>query len=292
MYIGYFDEFGHNGAYVARNDSKYKTHPIFGIGGIILPAHEVRNFSGAFKRLKERHLDAEIKAKVLDKGRNLNHWEKKGSALLTTQNVERYPEVKTLIFRTINLINKHGGYVSFYAQQKNIGGPDDSAENNTSRYDHTMRQLITRVNGDLPGTDQLLMILDEQGDTERLDIYVGAAAFMFSNVAGQRLIEPPMQVESHLYQTVQAADWICALLGRISAYKFDSEFADFEWSVKYFGERLSQICLPSSKVLGLDSSDNRANLHPNALGNSQRCFAPFSAPVSPEQLQLLVKKFH
>lgn len=45
MYIGYFDEFGHNGAYISRNDRKFKTHPAFGIGGFIIPADNARGNS-------------------------------------------------------------------------------------------------------------------------------------------------------------------------------------------------------------------------------------------------------
>ena len=69
MYIGYFDEFGHNGAYKHRYDSQYKTHPVFGVGGFIIPAHNVRKLSGAFRNLKESSLKAEIEAKVRAKGK-------------------------------------------------------------------------------------------------------------------------------------------------------------------------------------------------------------------------------
>lgn len=64
MHIGYFDEFGHNGAYVNRYDTHFKTHPVFGIGGFIIPAQNVRRLSGSFKHLKETGLRAEIEAKV------------------------------------------------------------------------------------------------------------------------------------------------------------------------------------------------------------------------------------
>jgi|GEM_PF-622799 len=291
MLIGYFDEFGHNGAYVARQDARYKTHPVFGIGGILLPADSIRSFSGSFKKLKERHLNAEIQAKVISKGLDINHWEKKGSALLTTQNVEKYYEVRTLINKTISLIESHDGHVSFYGQQKEIGAPEQTRDDNSSRYDHTMKQLIIRLDRDLPENEKLLMVLDEQGNKERLEVYAGAAAFMFSNSAGLRLIEPPMQVESHLYQTVQASDWICAILGRISAYKFDPGFEEFQWASKYFGERLAKICLPNSKVLGLGENDPRSNLHPKYLGRMQRCFGTFSAPITKEQLDRLADRF-
>lgn len=90
LYIGYFDEFGHNGLYVSRADRAYKTHPVFGLGGFIIPADNVRQFSGAFRQIKESGLKAEIEAKVSSRGLEVAHWEKKGASLLTTQNVNRY----------------------------------------------------------------------------------------------------------------------------------------------------------------------------------------------------------
>jgi len=53
LYVGYFDEFGHNGPYVSRSDSSYKTHPVFGLGGFVLPADNIRELSGAFRYIKE-----------------------------------------------------------------------------------------------------------------------------------------------------------------------------------------------------------------------------------------------
>ena len=57
MYVGYFDEFGHNGLYVGRHDARYKTHPVFGLGGFIIPADNVRRLSGAFRYIKESGLN-------------------------------------------------------------------------------------------------------------------------------------------------------------------------------------------------------------------------------------------
>ena len=84
MYVGYFDEFGHNGAYVSRFDPSYKTHPVFGLGGFVIPTQNIRKLSGIFRFVKEHGLREEIEAKVISAGKRVEHWEKKGSALLTT----------------------------------------------------------------------------------------------------------------------------------------------------------------------------------------------------------------
>ena len=226
MYIGYFDEFGHNGAYISRNDPRYKTHPVFGIGGFIIPANNVRQLSGTFRKIKEHGLKAEINAKVIAKGKPVEHWEKKGAALLTTQNVKKYQEVRNIMNRLLNTLEQLDAQVIFYGQEKPRGTNEETGENETSRYDHAMKQLIQRVNWSLPEDQRHLMILDKQGPKERMEIFASSAAFMFSNQDANKLLEPPLEVESHLYQTVQCADWICALLSRISAFKYDPDFKE------------------------------------------------------------------
>lgn len=229
----------------------------------------VRALSGAFRHIKEVSLKEEIQAKVVSKGRKVEHWEKKGSALLTTRNIEKYPEVRRIIGRVLNKFEELGAQVVFYGQEKPRGGPDEVSETNAERYDHAMKQLIKRIHWDLPDEENFMMILDKQGDRERLEVFAGAASFMFSHDDANRLLEPPMEVESHLYQTVQCADWICGLLGRIAAYKFDSDFEEFKWAPRYFGDRLSKVTSHKSKILGLGNSKD---LYPRYLGNFTPCY--------------------
>ncbi|MCV0012671.1 DUF3800 domain-containing protein [Mobiluncus mulieris] len=271
MYVGYFDEFGHNGAYVARYDDSYKTHPVFGLGGFVIPAENVRKLSGAFRAIKENGLREEISAKVTSQGKRVERWEKKGSALLTTRNIERYPETRKIIFRVINKLEQLDAQVVFYGQEKLRGTPSQVKETNSHRYDHVMRQLIQRVNWSLPDGENLLLVLDKQGERERLEIFASAAAFMFSSENATKLIEPPMEVESHFYQTVQCADWICAVLGRIAAYKYDPDFAEYKWAVKYFGDRLAQVTSAKSKIRS--STDDARDIFPEYLGNYTTCYS-------------------
>jgi hypothetical protein len=65
---------------------------------------------------------------------------------------------------------------------------------------------------------------------------------MFGADSSQSLLEPPYQLESHLYQNMQCADWFCGLFGRRYAYRtFPSEYADFSCIETYFGVRLDDI---------------------------------------------------
>lgn len=288
VHIGYFDEFGHNGAYVSRGHAQYKTHPVFGIGGFIIPADSVRELSGFYRHLKETGLREEIEAKVIPQGKKVEHWEKKGAALLTTKNVTRYREVRRMIGRLLRKLGELEAQVVFYGQEKPRGGPDRNVESNAERYDHAMKQLIQRIHWNLPDHESFMLILDKQGDRERLEVFAGTAAFMFSHRDGARLLEPPMEVESHLYQTVQCADWICGLLGRITAYKYDPDFSEFQWAVKYFGAELESVTSNRSKIR---SSGSGKNLYPRYLSNLGTCFDTTQVPASQASLESLRSKY-
>jgi hypothetical protein len=61
------------------------------------------------------------------------------------------------------------------------------------------------------------------------------------------LIEPPLQGESHLFQTLQCADWLCALVGRLMAFSVEpEEYADWAIFHKYFYDRVNRVTLPLS----------------------------------------------
>ena len=289
MYIGYFDEFGHNGAYISRNDPRYKTHPVFGIGGFIIPANNIRQLSGAFRRIKERGLKAEIDAKVIAKGKPVERWEKKGAALLTTQNVQRCQEVRNIINRLLRKLEQLDAQIIFYGQEKPRGTNEETGENEQSRYDHAMKQLIQRINWSLSEDQRHLMILDKQGPKERMEIFASSAAFMFSNQDADKLLEPPLEVESHLYQTVQCADWICALLGRISAFKYDPDFKEFEWAIKYFGNRLAHTSSPHSKIR---AANKGKDTYSNHLGSYRGCYSESELPMTDASLEKLKARFN
>ena len=56
------------------------------------------------------------------------------------------------------------------------------------------------------------------------------------------LIEPPFHLESHRYQTVQAADWIAGLVGRLGAYWAEpTVWPENEVFQRYHGERLRAV---------------------------------------------------
>ena len=79
-----------------------------------------------------------------------------------------------------------------------------------------------------------------------------ASIEIFGPNARTTLIEPPLQVESHLFQTVQCADWLCGMLGRLSYFECDPiAKPESEIAQRYFGVRLKLSRESLYKALGL-----------------------------------------
>lgn len=240
MYIAYLDEFGHIGPFASRSDPKYNTHPSFGLCGVVIPAERARELAMFFFSLKTKMLDFEIQRDGLHAAR----WEKKGSALLTTRNVTQYPEVRRAMNRILNWITRHDGAVFYAGVEKELGDVHASTE---ALYARVLRRSIRNIGRAYPDQNYMI-VLDEQGKVFREKAVAAAGSYMFSNPSGFHLLEPPMQVESHLYQTVQCADWICALVGRLAAYRASTEFAEFEWAERYFGSRIAAAATRNSRI--------------------------------------------
>ena len=240
MLIAFMDEFGHCGPFVSRADTRYSQSPVFGLAGYVMPHHQVRHFATFFLKLKSGMLDYEL-------SRNKQHpatWEKKGSDLITTRNINKYPHMREGLRRLMNEIYKCKGKIVYYGREK-YQKPDESKSQGlyTTVLSHSIRNIDSYC-CKMPA--QFMMILDQHSD--RIRLLESAAKTMFSRHSPARcLIEPPFQVESHLYQTIQAADWIATLAGRILAYSVEpSQFADWAWAETYFGKQFRALSTHSS----------------------------------------------
>jgi hypothetical protein len=236
FYIAYLDEFGHVGPFIGRSHEKHNTSPVFGLGGIVLPVERIRPFASYFYRLKCNLLAFEIERA----GVRAHRWEKKGASLFTTRNVLKYPELRRATARLLSRVEKDQGMV-FYVGVEKTHSPE---EHDPKRlYRAVLREAIKRLDA-FCGRDKSLfmMILDEQGDREfREQIVAEASREMFGDARRARMIEPPIQAESHLFQTLQCADWICGLVGRAGCYLVSpTEYGDLAWVPKYFTARLAR----------------------------------------------------
>ncbi len=244
-YIAYLDEFGHIGPYISNNHEKHNTHPVFGLGGIVIPADKAREFATFFFQLKSRLLDFEIKKS----GTHPAKWEKKGAQLYTTKNVLKYIELRKATNRIINKVRNIGGYIFYVGQMKKFD------QDSKKLYQFMLKETIKRLDEECQSrNNNLLIIIDEQENSAknrnssmRAHIVEAAAISMFGEENRKSLIEPPIAAESHLYQNLQCADWICGLIGRMAHYQVEPDVkSEFEWVDRYFKARIQQAQKRSS----------------------------------------------
>lgn len=209
----------------------------------MLPSSKVRAFASWFYQLKCHLLQFEIDRD----GVPAYQWEKKGAALYTSTNVLKYRELRNATFRLMNRIERDEGIVFYVGVQKTH--PPES-HNSKSLYRAVLRESIKRIDQYCATRDaHFQIILDElkNQDDFRTQIVSEASIQMFGE-ARTTMIEPPIQAESHLFQTLQCADWLCGLIGRVGCYQVMPEaYGDLDWTAKYFIHRLNRAA-PTSAI--------------------------------------------
>ena len=222
-YIAYLDEFGHVGPYVSREHPKHNDSPVFGLAGFVLPSDKVRGFGTWFFQRKCAMLAFEIKRA----GDHPALWEKKGSSLYTVTNVTKYPELRRFTNRLFNKIEKLGGFV-FYVGLKKTASPEHHRPNQL--YEQILLEAIKRIDEfcarDCDPPDNFLLALDEH--EQRSTLLTKVAQSMYGSEPRRHLIEPPFHLESHRYQTIQAADWVAGL-ARKTGTDLGVEKGCFQW---------------------------------------------------------------
>lgn len=236
FYIAYLDEFGHIGPFIGRAHPQHNASPVFGLGGLLLPVARVRPFASWFYRLKCNLLAFEIERAGVPAYR----WEKKGASLYTTTNVLRYAELRHATDRLLNRIRNDDGMV-FYVGLEKTRSPE--AHDPKRLYRAVLREAIKRLDGYCRRRGLFMIVIDEQAEPDfRAELVGQASREMFGEARRARMIEPPIQAESHLFQTLQCADWICGLVGRVGCHLVaPAEYEDLVWVPKYFSQRLEEV---------------------------------------------------
>ncbi len=238
-YFAYLDEFGHIGPYVTRTDSEYHESPVFGLAGFVLPADEARSFGTWFYQRKCELLAEEIERSE----KHPAQWEKKGSSLFRVKAMTRYPELRRTTNRLLNKIERCRGFV-FYVGIRKTAPPE--VHNPNSLYAGVFREAIKRIDQfcakDCQPPENFVLILDQHSQRRALVKQAAQSMYASGDESRRCLIEPPYHVESHRYQTLQVADWIAGLIGRLSTFQCEptvwSENTVFR---KYFGTKVKQV---------------------------------------------------
>lgn len=213
IYMVYLDEFGHIGPFGSKTDAKFKESPVFGLAGYIIPLEEVRRFRTWFYQQK-CHL---LKFEIDRAGQHPAVWEKKGAALYTVNNVTKYRELRATTNRILNKIQKVGGK-TFYVGLRKTHSPEVADAN--ALYHGVLKEALKRLNDfcehDAPENSRFLLALDEHDQRDQL-LTTASMQTYGGETPMRHLIEPPFQIESHRYQTMQTADWLAGLVGRLGA---------------------------------------------------------------------------
>lgn len=248
-YLVYLDEFGHIGPYLSHTHPQYNTHPVFGMAGIVMPVSEVRQFSTFFFKLKNRLLQWEIQqaqneAQANSTDFHVAKWEKKGSSLYTVTNIEKYRELRSATFRLLNHLKRINAFVIYVGIEKIR---DVEKHDANKLYQSIFREIIKRLDQHCEVEQAIFQLLLDESENKNYERLIETAALqMFGNDPKKYLIEPPVQLKSHLYQTMQAADWMCGLISRLTQYECEPEaFAKNECVAKYFKTRVEAVSLRS-----------------------------------------------
>jgi hypothetical protein len=152
--------------------------------------------------------------------------------------------------RILSKIASLGGFIIYVGFEKQPPGPTFTSER---LYGGVLRRVLKRLNGFARTANcEYLVILDDNDKTFSRDVILKKAQqIMFGTDYCDRLIETPLQVESLIYHNVQAADWVCGLLGRYGAYTLrPQEYSEFKWARERFGSHL----LRTSRYSGILTS--------------------------------------
>lgn len=171
-------------------------------------------------------------------GKEPYEWEKHGSNLYTTKSVVIYPNIRQTTNRIINRINKFGGKIFYHGREK-ISGTEEVNPNGLYKtvFSDAIRKLDAYC---AEQQENFVIVVDEH--SARKELLETAVKTMYGRKPTVHLASPPFEVESHLNQNIQAADWIAAIIGKLWTYRFGgAEWADLKPYEDYFWSRIHAV---------------------------------------------------
>ena len=259
MYIVYLDEFGHIGPYISKNDPRHNNHPVFGLAGFAIPAHNARKLSSHFFNIKKKFFSK----KIIASGKKCYEFEEKSSNFFRNNQFNGSSKIKrektNIINRILSKISDLDGFVIYVGIEKHLS-PDEFKSKGL--YKQVVKEVIKRIDEEMnEKRKSFLLVMDQQSDFTqnspvpvndmRREIVRQASMTMFGEDKKLNLVEPPIQVESHLYPNVQIADWICGLIGKISFYDHDKSCEKSRQKTKVFKELFEGRIKIASKRSGI-----------------------------------------
>ena len=249
MLIAYIDEVGEPGAFVSYDHTKFKTSPVFGYAGFVIPEERVHDFSRQVMQTKKDFFS------FLHPSENYTPtWERKGAELFQKGAMER-AKGRREILALRDLLEKLpsvGGSLFYFVREKAIGTPGQvwgsasgSPETRSFIEERTQKCLAEAINrlcthADNKTQNILLfqdMINESQRKAQVARSYANIYARMKEHQEMRRILEAPAYIDSELSSNIQCADWIAALIGRACNYQLNPS-SPYAWVGDTFREQL------------------------------------------------------
>lgn len=250
MLVAYLDEFGHVGPYVCPEHKKFFHHPIFGYAGYVIPASNSREMGATFK-----HAKMQLFKTPIEKSQHPNQWERKGSEFFSSGSIKNHPEQARVFKSLVRKLKRLDGKIFFYGDEKQKGTKKETNKDALSITEEALRETINRLCTYAESKDSdIIILMDQITDSTRKEL----AAKMYAHIFGRsrpendhpemkRIIDAPLHIESDLNSGIQFADWICALMSRVSHWQFVDD-SEFSWAPNIFGECLRKSFTHESKI--------------------------------------------
>lgn len=228
MLLAYIDEIGEPGAFVSRQDARYRTSPAFGYAGFVLPAENARQFGQVFTEEKRRIFKTEIQTAP-----NPGQWERKGASIFRPDTNSTYPQQIRVFNGLVRQLRRLSGSLFYYADEKPLGTPKQTKLNTADRETMAMRETLNRLARHAASQGKnLMVIIDQINENQRSE----RVPNMYGHILGRasefpemkRIIEPPMHVDSILSANIQFADWVAACVTRAIEFQTILD-SPYEW---------------------------------------------------------------
>lgn len=240
MLICFLDEFGHDGPYISKNHPTHNHSPVFGYGGFIIDVDNLREITQKFRSMSNGVYSSspKIRSKCTKSG------EVKGQYVFQKDSL-KIKRIRQSGHRLMNNISSSGGNLYFYGMEKYSGtGGHKPANLHISSTREAVKGILKYS---ISQNKKVLIIMDQHSTHfQRVKPII---ANSFRKNLNFQLVEPPHEADSELYDSVQAADWICSIMFRTFSYRAQPK----EWSSDHayfdtYNEKIVANAIPQSSL--------------------------------------------
>ena len=302
MLIAYIDEVGEAGAFISKDHKRFKTSPVFGYAGFVVPERYVHDISRDVASTKQLFHSLLCGDSEEEPGNYVPTWERKGSDILSKHAMRRAGRQEVVELRSLlaRISSNYGGKLFYFVREKPIGSPGQVWGKDTGNSWEAMREertleclseAINRLCRYAEHEDQnILLFQDMINEKQRFHQVTRSYAHIYSRIKEHqemlRILEAPAYIDSELSTNIQCADWVAALIGRACDYQLIPG-SSYKWVAETFYRYLhGHFTYESTLQLNMRSIDN---IHNIKILDRARPALDSIAGMSPENLRLLQK---